>query len=432
MRRYTLSELSDERIVELCNRARPYSDDVVQKVEWIIEQVRSRGDAALTELTAEYDGVLAEGIEVSAAEFKAARANLPREVHDALTAAAANIERFHRAQMSGRVEVETVPGVSCFAESRPVPSVGLYVPGGTAPLPSTVLMLAVPAQLAGCPEVVVATPPGRDGRVADAILCAAEMCDVQRVFKIGGAQAIAALAMGTETVPPVHKILGPGTRYVTAAKVLVAADIAATAAIDMPSGPTELLVIADDTARADFVAADLLSQAEHDRDAQPILAATSTELADAVDKALDEQLADLPRRDIAQAALGNGFTLIADSVDEALRFANHYAPEHLSLNVREPRRLADAVISAGSVFLGPYSSEAAGDYASGPNHALPTMGHAHLRGGVSVADYQKQITFQEVTAEGARQLAPTVETLAEVETLEGHRRAMRLRVEGKR
>jgi histidinol dehydrogenase len=354
-------------------------------------------------------------------------ARIAPEVQSAFNEAAANIEKFHTTGLTGRRTVETMPGVTCFSEMRPIEKVGLYIPGGTAPLPSTVLMLAVPAKLAGCRQIVLATPPAADGFVADIILYAAKLCGVNAVYKLGGAQAIAAFAYGTRTVPKVSKIFGPGNQYVTAAKMLVSVDPDG-AAIDMPAGPTEVLVVADDLARPDFVAADLLSQAEHGVDSQVVLVCTSESKTTEVLREVERQLAGLPRKDIAAKALGNSFALVVQSLGQALDFSNRFAPEHLILNVKNAEGWVEKVGNAGSVFLGPYACESAGDYASGTNHSLPTYGYARAYGGVSVAAFQKQITFQKVTAAGARNIAPIVSVMATEESLEAHKRAMEIRL----
>jgi histidinol dehydrogenase len=317
-------------------------------------------------------------------------------------------------------------GVNCFSQARAIEKVGLYIPGGTAPLPSTVLMLAIPAKIAGCREIVLASPPDKHGKIDDIILFSAKLCGISQIFKIGGAQAIGSLAYGTQSVPKVYKIFGPGNQYVTTAKMLVSTDPQG-AAIDMPAGPTEVLVIADHSAKDDFVAADLLSQAEHGDDSQAILVATSDKKADKILAQVKNQLSSLPRKKIAQKALENSFVIIAPSIEKAIDFSNQYAPEHLILNVKKPQKYIPKIINAGSVFLGQYSCEAAGDYASGTNHALPTYGYAKVHEGVNIKSFQKQITFQQITKKGAENLGPIVAKMAQQEELEGHKRAMELR-----
>lgn len=427
MKLYDTKQLDPARLAELCKRTAARFDDVVPVVRDILDRVRKDGDKAVREYTAMLDKVQLDNCVVTPEEIREARARIAPDARKAFETAARNITTFHETQMTGRRSTQTMPGVTCFSEMRPIGKVGLYIPGGTAPLPSTVLMLAIPACLAGCKEVVMATPPGKDGKVPDIILFAADLCGVSRIYKAGGAQAIAALAYGTETVPKVDKIFGPGNQYVTAAKMLVSTDPDG-AAIDMPAGPSEVLVIADGVARADFVAVDLLSQAEHGPDSQVVLVCTSKSKAEAVLNEVDAQLASLPRRDIAKKALGNSFALVVDSVAEAVDFANKFAPEHLIINAENADELVPAVMNAGSVFLGAYSCESAGDYASGTNHALPTYGYARAYSGVSVASFQKQVTFQKVTKDGARLIAPVVAAMAEEEGLIAHKRAMEVRV----
>lgn len=429
MKRYRARDLSAAELERL--RRRPAIDFEATRpiVEGVIREVRLNGDRAVAKFAAQFDGVENCKPTVGAAEIERACARVAPDTRAAIERAYENVYKFHKSQMAARAELEIADGVTCFSESRPIERVGLYVPGGATPLPSTALMLAIPAQLAGCREIVLATPPSAAGAAADAILFIARLCSVTRVVKIGGAQAIAALAFGTESTPKVDKIFGPGNQFVTMAKMLVSVDPDG-AAIDMPSGPTEVLVIADEAARPDFVASDLLSQAEHSPDAQAILVATAAGQAEATLSELEIQLAALPRRDIARQALDNSFVLEVDSVEAALDFANAYAPEHLILNVKNARDYAARVNNAGSVFLGAYACEAAGDYASGPNHSLPTYGFARARGGLTVGDFQKRITFQDVTPAGARALDAAVQTLAGLEALEGHRRAMSLRASG--
>jgi len=338
--------------------------------------------------------------------------------------AADNIRRFHSARLSEDVRVETSPGVTCWTKRVPLQRVGIYIPGGTAPLFSSVLMLGLPAALVGCPEVILCTPPSPEGSIHPAILFAARICGIRKVFRVGGAQAIAAMAYGTETISAVDKIVGPGNRYVTKAKQLVSGQ---GIAIDFPAGPSEVLVVADKTANPAFIAADLLSQAEHGADSQVMLVALDPEVPGRVRAEVDKQLLTLPRRDIATQSLANGWMISFTDHQLAMEFVNAYAPEHLIINTRKPEELAAAVLHAGSVFLGAYSPEAAGDYASGTNHTLPTAGYARLYGGVSCASFVKEITFQQLTREGLNNLGPAVEEMAAAENLMGHRNAITIR-----
>jgi histidinol dehydrogenase len=407
---------------------RPAADEAPQvaaRVRAIFAQVRAGGDAALLTLAAELDQASLTNLLVSADEFAAAASQLPAELRAAIRQAKANIEAFHSAQREPELRVETTPGVVCSRRAVPVQRVGLYVPGGSAPLFSTLLMLGVPARLAGCPEVVVCTPPQADGTVSPVILFVAQLLGIDQVVKAGGAQAVAALALGTATVSAVDKIFGPGNRYVTAAKQLAAAEYGV--AIDMPAGPSEVLVIADDSANPAFVAADLLSQAEHGPDSQVVLLSTSAQVIEQVRVELDRQLAALPRRAVAAQALVNSRALLLADAKTMLAFSNQYAPEHLIVATDEADALAAGVTNAGSVFLGHLTPEAVGDYASGTNHTLPTGGYARQYSGVSLDSFVKKITFQRLTAQGLQALAPVVETMAEAEGLAAHARAVSLR-----
>ena len=392
----------------------------------LIEDVRGRGDAALREISLRFDGVAPASFEVGAEEFAAAEAAVSPQLKAAMQEAAARIERFHRAGMVQAYAVETAPGVVCERMVRAIARVGLYVPAGSAPLPSTALMLGVPAQLAGCREVVLCTPPRRDGSADPAVLVAARMTGVHRVFKLGGAQAIAAMALGTQSVPRCAKLFGPGNSFVTEAKQQVAQ--AGAAAIDMPAGPSEVLVIADEGADAAFVAADLLSQAEHGPDSQVLLISDSAALLGRVERELETQLARLPRADIARQALAQSRLVRVDALEQAFEISNAYAPEHLILALREPRAWLDRVQAAGSVFLGDHTPEALGDYCSGTNHVLPTNGAAHASSGVSVASFQNFVSVQAATAGGIAAIGPCAVTLAEAEGLDAHANAVRLRL----
>jgi len=394
----------------------------------ILADVRGQGDAALWRYAARFDRVDLATFEVTAAEFEAASAILEEELKHAIDDAAGRIEAFHRACMLGAVAVDTAPGVRVERMPRAIARVGLYVPAGSAPLPSTALMLAIPAALAGCEEIVLCSPPRADGSCDPAVLHAARACGVRRVFKLGGAQAIAAMAYGTESVPRCDKLFGPGNAFVTEAKLQVASDPAG-AAIDMPAGPSEVLVIADEAANPVFVAADLLSQAEHGPDSQVLLISDSGALLDAAAREVERQCASLPRAATARQALAHSRLIHVDSIAQAFEAGNRYAPEHLIVQVREPRRWLDAIRNAGSVFLGPWTPESLGDYCSGSNHVLPTYGWARSISGLSVASFQKQITVQECTAAGLCAIGPCAVTLAAAERLDAHRRAVELRLD---
>ncbi len=393
----------------------------------IIARVRRQGDVALRELTQQLDGCEVESLPVSPAEFEAAEALLTAELKAAIEEARQRIEIFHRATMSSSIRVETAPGVLCERLLRPISAVGLYVPAGSAPLPSTALMLGVPAQLAGCREVVLCTPAKPDGRVDAAVLVAAQACGIKRVFRLGGAQAIAAMAFGSESVPACDKLFGPGNSWVTEAKLQVSVEPGGPA-IDLPAGPSELLIIADKTANPVFVAADLLSQAEHGADSQVLLLADSQALLAAVELELGTQLATLPRRDIAREALAESRLIQVEGLEQATEISNTYAPEHLIINVAQPRALLARIETAGSVFLGPWAPEAVGDYCSGTNHVLPTDGYARAWSGLSVASFQKQIVVQELSAEGLQGIADCAITLARAEGLEAHAQALSRRL----
>lgn len=411
----------------LARPAQSRATELRSGVEQIIAAVRDRGDAALRELSAKYDRCALQAIEVDDAEFVAAEATLDPGLKAAIHEAAGRIEAFHRASAPQPVAVDTAPGVRVERMLRPINRVGLYVPAGTAPLPSTALMLGLPAQIAGCREVVMCSPARADGHCDEAVLYVARLTGVHKVFKLGGAQAIAAMAYGTATVPGCDKLFGPGNAWVTEAKLQVSGDPDG-AAIDMPAGPSELLVIADADASAVFVAADLLSQAEHGPDSQVILLSPSTSLLDQVALEVARQCAELPRAGIAAQSLSRSRLIAVGSLAQAVEVSNRYAPEHLILQVTDPRALLDGVESAGSIFLGAWTPESVGDYCSGSNHVLPTYGHARSYSGVSVASFQKQITVQQVSAEGLRQIGPCTATLAAAEQLEAHRRAVTVRL----
>ncbi|EOW6732667.1 histidinol dehydrogenase [Cronobacter dublinensis] len=399
------------------------SESITRTVAEILDNVKARGDAALRDYSAKFDKTDVAALQVSAQEIDAAAARLDDKVKQAMAVAVANIEKFHRAQQLAPVDVETLPGVRCQQVTRPVASVGLYIPGGSAPLFSTVLMLATPARIAGCQRVVLCSPPP----IADEILYAAKLCGVQEVFQAGGAQAIAALAFGTESVPKVAKIFGPGNAFVTEAKRQVSQRLDG-AAIDMPAGPSEVLVIADSGATPDFVASDLLSQAEHGPDSQVILLTPDAAMAKAVADATARQLEALPRADTARQALAASRLIVARDLAQCVDISNQYGPEHLIIQTRNARELVDGITSAGSVFLGDWSPESAGDYASGTNHVLPTYGYTATSSSLGLADFQKRMTIQELTPAGFSALAETIETLAAAEQLTAHKNAVTLRV----
>lgn len=402
--------------------------DVENLAASIVREVRQDGDAALLRFAARYDKVKLDDLRVAKTEFDAAADLLTPVQRAAIERAIDNVERFHAAQLPQPISMEVMPGVRCERVLRPIPAVGLYVPAGSAPLPSTVIMLAVPARLVGCPTRVLCTPPASDGRANAAVLFAARLCGVEDVFKAGGAQAVAAMAYGTATVPKVDKIFGPGTALTTAAKQLVATDPDG-AACDLPAGPSEVLVIADAGARPEFVAADLLAQAEHDTRAQALLVTDSAELARATAVALAQQTRALSRGSILAESVGNCRCLVVPDLATAVAVSNAYAPEHLIVQTRAPRELLDDIVNAGSIFLGEWSPEPMGDYCSGTNHVLPTYGYARAYSGLSVIDFVKRITVQELTADGLRLLGPTAETLASLEGLDAHARAVTLRLE---
>jgi histidinol dehydrogenase len=394
----------------------------------IIERVRREGDAALRALTQQFDGARLEALAVTAEEFTAAERALTAEQHAAIERAIDNVRRFHAAQASPPLRVETSPGVICERFSVPIRAVGLYVPAGSAPLPSTAIMLAVPAALAGCPVKLMCTAPNRAGSANPAVLVAARLAGIQQIFKVGGAQAIAALAYGTESVAKCDKVFGPGNAYVTAAKILVAQD-AGGAALDLPAGVTEVMVIADDEARAEFVAADLLAQAEHSPDAQAILVTTQPALAAAVFAEVQRQSALLSRATILSESIEAMRLIVVDTLQTAIDIANDYAPEHLILEIREARQWLPKISTAGAVFLGHWSPESLGDYCSGPNHTLPTYGYARSYSGLSLEDFQRRITVQELTPSGLRGLGPTARVLAGLEGLDAHAAAVSIRLE---
>ncbi|MCF2578900.1 MULTISPECIES: histidinol dehydrogenase [Prevotellaceae] len=410
---------------DICLRPHLDVSSLNSAVSGILDDVRLRGDEAVKEYEAKFDHAVLGELMVSEEEKAEAMASIDCELLEAIKLAHDNIYKFHKAQLMSVCKVETAPGVVCWQKQLPIERVGLYIPGGTAPLFSTVLMLATPAKIAGCSEIVLCTPPMADGKVNPAILAAADVVGVEKVFKIGGVQAIGAMAYGTQSVPKVYKIFGPGNQYVMAAKQHVSLH---EVAIDMPAGPSEVCVIADAESNAEFVAADLLSQAEHGIDSQVLLISTSEEKIDSVQQQIELQLAKLPRREIAMKTLENSKAVLVQNTDEAIDLSNAYAPEHLIIATADYERLAERVVNAGSVFLGEYACESAGDYASGTNHTLPTHGYATAYNGVNIDSFMRKVTFQHLSAEGIRSIGRTVEVMAAAEHLDAHRNAMSVRM----
>lgn len=410
---------------DICLRPHLDVSSLNSAVSGILDDVRLRGDDAVKEYEAKFDHAVLGELMVSEEEKAEAMAVIDRELLDAIRLAHDNIHKFHKAQLMSVCKVETAPGVVCWQKQLPIERVGLYIPGGTAPLFSTVLMLATPAKIAGCSEIVLCTPPMADGKVNPAILAAANVVGVDKVFKIGGVQAVGAMAYGTQSVPKVYKIFGPGNQYVMAAKQHVSLH---EVAIDMPAGPSEVCVIADAESNAEFVAADLLSQAEHGIDSQVLLVSTSEDMIDSVQQQIELQLAKLPRREIAMKTLENSKAVLVSDTDEAIELSNAYAPEHLIIATADYERLAEKVVNAGSVFLGDYACESAGDYASGTNHTLPTHGYATAYNGVNIDSFMRKVTFQHLSAEGIRSIGRAVEVMAAAEHLDAHRNAMSVRM----
>ena len=414
---------------ELLKRPVMNTESLFGTVQGIIDRVKAGGDEAVLQYEMQFDKVSLSALAVSSEEFDEAENLIDEELKAAIRLAAGNISAFHAAQRFVGKKVETQPGVICWQKAVPIEKVGLYIPGGTAPLFSTVLMLAVPACIAGCREIVLCTPPGKDGKVHPAVLFAARVAGVQRVFKAGGVQAIAAMAYGTENIPKVYKIFGPGNQYVTAAKQLVSLrDVA----IDMPAGPSEVEVLADATANPVFVAADLLSQAEHGVDSQAVLITTSKELQQAVKDEVERQLGLLPRKEIAARSLANSKLIVVKDMEEAVEMTNAYAPEHLIVETENYMAVAEQIVNAGSVFLGALTPESAGDYASGTNHTLPTNGYAKAYSGVSLDSFIRKMTFQEIKPEGLCKIGPAIEVMAANESLDGHKNAVSVRLDAVR
>ena len=400
-------------------------NDIEATVKEIFNEVQKKGDSAVAKYTSLFDGVTISKIEVSKAEIEAAIATISPELKEAIQLAKSNIKKFHTAQKTDRVAVETIEGVNCWQEKRPIQKIGLYIPGGTAPLFSTVLMLAVPAKIAGCNEVVLCSPPDKNGNINPAILYAANLCGVTKILKVGGIQAIAGLTFGTETIPKVYKIFGPGNQFVTVAKQLATQF---GVAIDMPAGPSELLVVADETALPAFVASDLLSQAEHGTDSQVILVSTSKKIIDEVEKEIQIQLEVLPRKKIAEKAIANSKLIFVENDTIALDLINEYGPEHFIICTASDDFYIDGIYNAGSIFIGNYTPESAGDYASGTNHTLPTNGYAKNYSGVNLDSFTKAITFQKISKKGMQNIGKAIQIMAEAEGLQAHKNAVTLRL----
>jgi len=423
---YNLKDLTKQNIKELCSRSIADYNLVKSRTEEIISNVKSNGDNALLSYAKQFDGIELSSLYIGGDELIEIAKQIPAEAKAAIDTAYQNIHRFHSAQLKNEEKVETMPGVVCWRETRAIERVGLYIPGGTAVLPSTFLMLGIPAKIAGCKDIVVCSPPQKDGKVNCYIAYVASLLEIEKVYVVGGAQAIAAMAYGTESIPQVYKIFGPGNRYVTEAKK----QLQHVAAIDMPAGPSEVLVLADETAIPSYVAADLLAQAEHGVDSQSILVITSNKAAAEVLSEVERQLTALPRKEIAAAAMTNSYIMMVENLEQGMEFSNEYAPEHLILATEKYQSLIPLISNAGSVFLGNLTPESAGDYASGTNHTLPTSGFAKAYSGVSIDTFIKKITFQHLTNEGLRNIGSTVETLAEAEGLQAHKNAVTIRLQG--
>ncbi|MBO3098111.1 histidinol dehydrogenase [Gelidibacter pelagius] len=410
---------------ELIKRPTQSIDSIEDTVVQIFEDVKRNGNLAIQKYTALFDGIDTEVTEVSIAEIETASQNVSRELKEAIQMAKQNIETFHKSQKTDRIEVETMPGVLCWQEKRPIEKIGLYIPGGTAPLFSTVLMLAAPAQIAGCKEMILCSPPNKQGAIANEILYAAQLCGVTKIYKVGGIQAIAAMTFGTESISQVYKIFGPGNQFVTVAKQLATKY---GVAIDMPAGPSELLVYADVKANAAYVASDLLSQAEHGADSQVILVSNSESFIAKVEIEIAQQIAVLPRKTIAQKAIANSKLIFIEDDQEALDFINAYGPEHFILCAKNENLFIDGINNAGSVFIGDYTPESAGDYASGTNHTLPTNGFSKAYSGVNLDSFLKSMTFQKITKQGLRNIGTTIELMAAAEGLQAHKNAVSIRL----
>lgn len=424
MKTYHYNTLSDREVEKLLLRPKIDFNTIFGTVQPILDEVKKRGDDAIRSYTQKFDGTDLDAVTIDPQKIVI---QLEPEIKKAIDRALKNITSFHKNQTTEPLDVETEPGIFCSRVTKPVQRVGLYVPGGTAPLPSTAMMLGVPAMIAGCDTIVMATPPAKDGSIPDSVVYVAQQIGVTTIVKAGGAQAIAGMAFGTESIPKVDKIFGPGNQYVTAAKMILQ-NSEAMVAIDMPAGPSEVLVIADGNANPEFVAADLLSQAEHGTDSQAVLVATVDFDTENFIRVLNKQLEQLPRKDFATEALSKSYILVVDNTSDSMDFSNQYAPEHLIINTKNAEELSKRVMNAGSVFIGPWTPESMGDYASGTNHTLPTYGYAKMYSGVSLQSFQKFITMQRVTKKGLQSLGPTVETLAELEGLEAHKNAVTVRL----
>ena len=410
---------------DILQRSTNSYSEIEETVKGIFNEVQNKGDFSVSKYTALFDGVTLDSFEVSAQEIEAATIMVATELKDAIAIAKSNIERFHNAQITTKIEVETTPGVFCWKEKRPIQKIGLYIPGGSAPLFSTVLMLAIPAKIAGCKEIILCTPPDKNGKINPAILYAASICGVTKIFKIGGIQAIAAMTFGSESVPKTYKIFGPGNQFVTVAKQFATQF---GVAIDMPAGPSELLIFADETANASFVASDLLSQAEHGEDSQVILVATSQQLINEVEIQVEAQLKVLPRKAIAQKAINNSKLILIENDQLALELINEYAPEHFIICAKNEELFVDGIENAGSIFIGNYTPESAGDYASGTNHTLPTNGFAKNYEGVNLDSFLKSMAFQKISPQGIQNIGTAIEIMAEAEGLLAHKNAVTVRL----
>jgi len=426
MKTYNYSDLNKDEISKLVQRNVDPADEIRGIVEEILAKVKLHGDKALYDYALKFEHIVLDKLYLTQNELTEIANGVSPEQKAALDTAYKNIYTFHQTQLKTEDKIETMPGVTCWRELRPIEKVGLYIPGGTAVLPSTFLMLGIPARIAGCHEVVVCTPPSKDGKVNPFIAYVALLLNVDKVYLSGGAQAIGAMAYGTETIPKTDKIFGPGNQFVTKAKTIIQSTT--TTAIDMPAGPSEVLVIADDTANPVFIAADLLAQAEHGVDSQAVLVTNSATIAEQTLKELTQQLLVLPRAEIAAKAIENSYIVVTNDLDEAMQFSNQYAPEHLILTTENWQQIAPKIINAGSVFLGNLTPESVGDYASGTNHTLPTSSYAKAYSGVSVDSFVKKITFQHITPDGIRNIGPTVEILAELEGLQAHKNAVTVRM----
>ena len=400
-------------------------EDIEETVNQVFAEVKSKGDVAVSKYTELFDGINLANTQVTEKEISAAANEVSEELKEAIKLAKSNIENFHTAQKTDRIEIETTNGVKCWQEKRAIQKVGLYIPGGSAPLFSTILMLAAPANIAGCKEIVLCTPPDKNGNVHPAILYTAELCGVTKIYKVGGIQAIAAMTFGTESIPKVYKIFGPGNQFVTVAKQLATRH---NVAIDMPAGPSELLVVADDSSNAAFVASDLLSQAEHGADSQVILVSTSKDLIEEVEKEVESQLEVLPRKSIAEKAIAHSRLIFVEKKEDALELIDEYGPEHFIICAEDEAFFTEGIQNAGSVFIGNYTPESAGDYASGTNHTLPTNGYAKQYSGVNLDSFMKSMTFQKITEEGIKEIGPAIELMAQAEGLEAHKNAVTLRL----